>query len=330
MLNKSEGCPICGYAGYEATALTVDLTNALKRWERELSIVFPPFIWQQYSQFFDRPLTLFKCQRCCFGCFEPVVAGSAEFYRAISANNYYNSVKWEFLVAANDLSEMGAHKILDVGCGSGGFLDFLRAKKNGYDLYGYDLNAELVEELSSKGYSMIPIDQSQFKEVLCEDGLFDAICMLQVLEHTDDPIGFVRSFTRWLKPGGSLIISTPDANGPIKNFPDALTEIPPHHVTQWTVDTMKAMMGQLNFSVFAIQHEPLPDFLWDSYLPVLWDDAIWPVQLFDSLAKSRGLISVGERAGFAASLMRDMGIKWLHGVPGHTLYVHAINNDAGE
>jgi SAM-dependent methyltransferase len=38
----------------------------------------------------------------------------------------------------------------------------------------------------------------------------DAIVALQVIEHLDDPDGFLEACGRALKPGGSLIVSTPN------------------------------------------------------------------------------------------------------------------------
>jgi hypothetical protein len=67
--------------------------------------------------------------------------------------------------------------------------------------------------------------------------------------------------------------------------------------------------------------EPLPDYLWDAYLPKLWDEPIWPAMIFDPIARARGLMTVGERSALAAKAMKRAGIRFLYGVGGHTIYV---------
>jgi 2-polyprenyl-3-methyl-5-hydroxy-6-metoxy-1,4-benzoquinol methylase len=43
-----------------------------------------------------------------------------------------------------------------------------------------------------------------------EDGSFDYVCFLEAIEHTENPYNAVRELSRVLKPGGILIMSTPN------------------------------------------------------------------------------------------------------------------------
>ncbi|MDR2018115.1 MAG: methyltransferase domain-containing protein [Syntrophobacterales bacterium] len=43
-----------------------------------------------------------------------------------------------------------------------------------------------------------------------EDGKFDYVCFLEAIEHTENPYNAVRELARVLKPGGTLILSTPN------------------------------------------------------------------------------------------------------------------------
>lgn len=327
MDHKPNSCPICEQGVIEQTALSVSMPTVLKRWEAVLSQAFPAAVWQDYAVIGDQAVTLAECTKCGFGRFAPVVIGTPGFYEIISAKDYYNAAKWEFSNAADDLKEFGAKRILDVGCGSGRFLDNLRNKLRGTELYGYDLNEGLMSQLSERGFGTLPSDPDRFEEKLAGQPPFDAICMLQVLEHVSNPVEFLTKFIHLLKPGGLLIVTTPNAAGPIRFFPDALTEIPPHHVTRWTEQAFVAFLPRLGARIHSVKFEPLPEYLWDSYLPLMWDDPIWPAQIFDPLARKHGLQAVGERAGFAAQAMRKVGIRWLHGVPGHTIYVTAYREE---
>lgn len=327
MLGHKQTCPICEYGELKPAGLEISLPNVLRRWEAALQHSFSPKVWEEYDAVGEQPIRLIECSACGFGRFDPAVTGSAAFYEAITANDYYNTDKWEFRCAVDDLRRANAGRILDVGCGSGIFLEYLRSCIPGAELYGYDLNAELLSQLAGRGFGVLPSDPGQFVEALAGKPLFDAICLLQVLEHTANPVEFLKTFIALLlKPGGLLIITTPNAAGPIRFIPDALTEIPPHHVTRWTQRAYQALLPRLGASIRAFQIEPLPDYLWDSYLPAMWADPIWPAQIFDPIARCRGLQTVGERAGFAALAMKNAGIRWLHGVPAHTIYVSAHRN----
>lgn len=291
---------------------------------------FAAKVWEQYRDFEQCPIVLAECTECGFGRFEPAVSGTAEFYEAISAIDYYNADKWEFHCAAVDLKAAGAKRILDVGCGSGIFLDYLKKSIPDADLFGFDLNVELLQQLATRGFGVLPNDPDQFQDAMAGQAPFDAICMLQVLEHAADPVAFLQTFMPLLRPGGMLIVTTPNAAGPIRRFPDALTEIPPHHLTRWTDRAFRALLPAHGLNVSMVRFEPLPDYLWDTYLPEMWDEAIWPAQMFDPIARQRGLVTVGERSGMAAQVMKAAGIRWLHGVPGHTIYVAAFLKRNGE
>lgn len=305
--------------------MAVELPDILRRWEVAIGKPFPEQVWRTFQQYDHQPLALKECAECGFGRFEPVVAGNAGFYEFISAVDYYNEEKWEFCAALRQLQLAGAKRILDVGCGSGIFLDYLGRHIPDAQLVGNDLNAELLASLSARGLSIFPGDMGQIKARTSDVAPFDAICMLQVLEHASDPIDMLQTFLGLLRPGGLLIVTTPDAGGPIKNFPDSLTEIPPHHVTRWTETTFKVLFKRLNLKICSVQPEPLPDYLWDAYLPVMWDEPIWPARIFDSLARHLGMVTVGERSGFAARKMKEAGIRRLYGVPGHTIFVAATS-----
>ncbi len=322
-----ERCPICDKSAFSTSGASVNIIDTLRRWEGVVGRPFPKEVWNAYSQHEYKPLTLKECVECGFGRFEPVVSGNAGFYEFISAVDYYNEEKWEFGAALSQLQIAGANRILDVGCGSGIFLDYLRRQMPDAQLFGYDLNAELLASLPARGLSVLSGDLNQIKAKTQSGEVppFDAICMLQVLEHANDPIDMLQTFLGLLRPGGLLIVTTPDAGGPIKNFPDALTELPPHHVTRWTEATFEALFKRLKLKMSSIQHEPLPDYLWDAYLPVMWDEPIWPTQIFDPLARRLGMITVGERSGFAAKEMKEAGIRRLYGVPSHTIFVAATS-----
>ncbi len=318
----ASACPICVSAELAPTDQTVDIAAVLGRWEHELGIRFDQNVVEAHFPSGNEPIRLERCPNCGFGRFAPPMPGSEAFYRAICGSEYYVEGKWEFEQAIGDLHYCRAKRILDVGCGSGNFLRLLRRADPGLRIWGHDQSAVLMRQLAAEGFEALPGAPEQ---LAANAGLepFDAICMFQVLEHTADPLAFLRIYARLLRPGGTLIVTTPDADGPIRNFPEALTELPPHHLTQWTERTFRRCLPRFGFEITAVRNEPLPDYLWESYLPVQWEHGIWPAAVFDPAARRQGRESVSERIEFAVKGLRAVGVKRLHGVPSHTIYVRA-------
>jgi SAM-dependent methyltransferase len=98
--------------------------------------------------------------------------------------------------------------VMDVGCSSGFFLRLLRARFPGYQLVGADCVRGPLENLAA---SMPDVPLLQFDLCQCPlpDQTFDALVMLNVLEHIEDDLGAARQAQRILKPGGLAVIEVP-------------------------------------------------------------------------------------------------------------------------
>jgi len=101
-------------------------------------------------------------------------------------------------------------RFLDIGCGNGRYLQMLHKLGVSKDnLYGVELSQSEVEGLNRDGfhgyYGRIEDVHNQLPS-----SSFDLIVMLQVLEHVDNPALVVRCLAGLLKPGGVLIIETPN------------------------------------------------------------------------------------------------------------------------
>lgn len=90
-------------------------------------------------------------------------------------------------------------RVLNVGAG-GDFARVLQAGavKNGFTVTNVDIDPSRHPDVVDD------ITQSSF-----QDESFDAIVMLEVLEHVVNPIGAASEVLRLLKPNGQLILSTP-------------------------------------------------------------------------------------------------------------------------
>jgi SAM-dependent methyltransferase len=105
--------------------------------------------------------------------------------------------------------------ILDAGCGSGVWLEFLRGR--GYRrLAGVDLSAEQLAaaRARSPGVELHPGDLLEF--LAGKENEYDLVTALDVIEHLDKAgaLRFLDLAWRSLRPGGGLILQTPNAASP--------------------------------------------------------------------------------------------------------------------
>jgi 2-polyprenyl-3-methyl-5-hydroxy-6-metoxy-1,4-benzoquinol methylase len=97
-------------------------------------------------------------------------------------------------------------KILDYGCGRGYFTHYLASKGN--EVYGVDISEENIE-YGRKHFPEVKYVLSSALPLQFEDGFFDEIYLMDVLEHVDDLHATLTEVTRLLTKGGKLTINVP-------------------------------------------------------------------------------------------------------------------------
>jgi SAM-dependent methyltransferase len=103
-------------------------------------------------------------------------------------------------------------KIIDVGCGDGFLLQEL-AKTLGRDCEyfgGEYSDFQRIKAEERTGFSISSIDLEESLDF--RDGTFDVIYSGEVIEHLFNPDKMVRELNRICKPGGLLVITTPNMN----------------------------------------------------------------------------------------------------------------------
>lgn len=101
------------------------------------------------------------------------------------------------------------HPVLDVGCGRGEWLDLL--SQNGIPAYGVDLNEEVVRRARERGFHVLHENGLRHLEAL-QPGALSAVTGFHVAEHLqpDDLLEFLDLALRALRPGGLLLLETPN------------------------------------------------------------------------------------------------------------------------
>lgn len=186
----------------------------------------------------------------------------------ITNQNYYSSLKYDSKkvktlngnVKTTDLDDDKRRlrqfqklcvnkKILDFGCGWGGFLTKL---KNAKSLNGIELRKECIEHL--KKNKKINVNRS-LNNVL---GKFDIITMFHVLEHMPNQTKTLKLLRNKLKKNGKIIIEVPHAEDFLLEF-DELKEFKEftfwsEHLILHTFYSLKTILKQVGFRNIKINY----------------------------------------------------------------------------
>jgi 2-polyprenyl-3-methyl-5-hydroxy-6-metoxy-1,4-benzoquinol methylase len=100
-------------------------------------------------------------------------------------------------------------RVLDVGAGYGFFLEAL--EKAGYEAAGMEISEHAAEQARRRARGQV-VRQGAEEPFPFPDGGFDAIAMLDVIEHLRDYATALASCRRCLKPGGKLFVITLNAH----------------------------------------------------------------------------------------------------------------------
>jgi 2-polyprenyl-3-methyl-5-hydroxy-6-metoxy-1,4-benzoquinol methylase len=117
-------------------------------------------------------------------------------------------------------------KILDVGCGRGDFLEAFQAQ--GLEASGIDREPSAASVAPSVAVKYCDLEKDTFPFA---DGTFDVVFSKSVLEHLFNPEKFLLECKRILKPGGRIILMTPDWVSQMKIFFDDYSHRQPYTVT---------------------------------------------------------------------------------------------------
>jgi SAM-dependent methyltransferase len=149
-----------------------------------------------------------------------------DLYHAQLKGNFFekvfhsNRIDTLLRLITRELALAQGARILDVGCNTGPMLMPLR--RRGYNVVGIDISLDEVAQ--AERYlqkAALPADRLAVADGTClplRDHSFDAILLVDILEHTDFPERIVAEARRMLVPGGWVIATVPWAYHPYVRF----------------------------------------------------------------------------------------------------------------
>lgn len=110
----------------------------------------------------------------------------------------YNQIRGSYNGFAGKLN------VLDIGCGPGNMLDFLRGWGN---VMGTDLYSSALSYCRSRGYH--GLFTSKAEQLAVKNGTFDFVMALDVIEHIDNDVKALEELYRIINKGGRLCLTVP-------------------------------------------------------------------------------------------------------------------------
>ena len=131
--------------------------------------------------------------------------------------------------------------LLEVGCARG---DFLRVAREFFSASGVEPNEDLARDAAT----VAPVHQGL---VDSEPGFdYDVAVSFHVIEHTDSPREFLAEIAKRLRPGGLVVLETPNIHSlPYRLFKSRWRQFIPEHYYFFDESTMTKMLQDAGFKV---------------------------------------------------------------------------------
>ena len=157
-------------------------------------------------------LALRRCRKCAFVFADAAELGelSALYERlvddAYEAGQDFRSLQMRWLLDAASAAHPEIRTALDVGAGAGLLVKL--ARQRGWNAEGVEPSRQLVECAWNQNGVRLHLGTIPHRDL--DHRQFDAVFLVDVIEHVADPIGLLRSAAQLMAPGGIMLVVTPD------------------------------------------------------------------------------------------------------------------------
>ncbi len=251
-----DGVPLCPITGEPAARLIQNVPVGLLR------LIWRCLGWTDVSRLFEGVDDVgLWVSPCGLAFFSPAIEGDSTFYKAVYGRFKFHEMLAEIAAERPEYIEAARHveegsRVVDVGAGCAGFRQHIEHSEfTGLDPYADTEEAGVIPEHAGDHAARLPEH-------------YDVVTSFQVVEHTTDPLAFVKTLSALLKPGGTLILGMPIWPSPMIDCLNMPINCPPHHLTWWNESALKALANELGFEVIDIcRPEPHRHHDWFHWMP---------------------------------------------------------------
>ena len=175
--------------------------------------------------------------------------------------------------------------VLEAGCGEGYGAQLIRTVARRVVALDYD---ELTSQHVARSYPELNVLRGNLATLPLRSESVDVVANLQVIEHLWDQEGFLAECRRVLRPGGKLIVTTPNR---LTFSPGQDTPLNPFHTRELAPSELDEMLREAGFRVdelTGLRHGKRLDSLLDGQIisaqvEVALSGAPWPVELKEAV-----------------------------------------------
>lgn len=202
-----------------------------------------------------RNLDIFQCDSC--GHTQIPAQISEEYYQDYSMGSFWGAsfqrVREQQIERLANLAP-ARKRFLDIGCGVGHYLEL--AKKHFEELYGVEPSVSSAKIAQEQGFSVI---HDFFHDGLRFESGFDAISIIEVLEHLEQPAVLFEQASRLLNENGILLVEVPNGQRIVgeRLYNNLCTD----HIQYFSVTSLTIMAHRAGLTVVCVQESPDPNLL---------------------------------------------------------------------
>lgn len=147
------------------------------------------------------------------------------------------------------LSALPQGRLLDLGCGDGQLVEFMQNR--GWQAEGLDFDPAAVENAVRRG---LHVKVGTLSSECHPENSFEAIIMSHFVEHIHEPIRLLAECHRILKPGGRLLILTPNVNSwGHRRFEGSWRGLePPRHLHLFSPQSIRQLVQRTGFEKITV------------------------------------------------------------------------------
>jgi SAM-dependent methyltransferase len=221
---ESVACPVCG-ADTPALLYDVSPYRVVRCLSCEMSYLSPRLNESAMLRFYEDDKY-----------FENGDVGYTSYFRQETSLRY----SFRRLLQQLHRRKLAGGSLLEVGCGYGFLLD--EAKP----YFDYRAGIDLSSAVKTATARADRVYQGDL-DIIPEEERFDCIIMVSVIEHVHKPVEYLQKLRARLRPGGKLVVVTPDVNSIFRRLLGRrwpAFQVIPEHVTFYNGPTLSTLMAK--------------------------------------------------------------------------------------